>query len=317
MDLSQGLTAKHACHIVGAGNLTHQLLYVALTRGRIENHIYLSTSESDPHRVLSPKATHPETAVDVLTKTLARDGAQVSATTAAREASDPFLRLGAAAAMYYDALGETAQHLTSPALLAELHITADQLYPGLTRAQAWPVLCKHLSIVAADGRDPVATLTDAATQDELFSAHDPAAVIDWRIDPTGGHSTGIGPLRWLPATPTLLADDPQVGHYLTKRAELVAELADQIRDTVTHQWTPATAPAWAKPVLAANPTLTAEIAVFRAAHNVPPEHTSLLGPPQYAVRARSIQTLLENHAQAALRTHNPHTRRFEQLVDSI
>ena len=317
IDSAQGLTAGHACHIVGAGNLTRQLLYVALTRGRIENHIYLSTAESDPHRVISPKATHPETAVDVLSKTLSRDGAQVSATSAARDAADAFARLGAAAAMYYDALGEAANQLASPAALAQLHITADQLYPGLTRAQAWPVLCKHLAIIAADGHDPLAALTDAATQDELFSAQDPAAVIDWRIDPTGGHSTGIGPLRWLPATPTLIADDPQWGTYLGARAELVTDLAAQIRDIVTHQWTPATAPVWAKPVLVANPKLAAEIAVFRAAHNVAADDTSLLGPPQYAVRSRSIQSMLEHHAQAALRTHHPHTRRFEQLIDSI
>ncbi|WP_244184942.1 MobF family relaxase [Mycobacterium scrofulaceum] len=317
IDSAQGLTAGHACHIVGAGSLTRQLLYVALTRGRIENHIYLSTAESDPHRVLSPKATHPETAVDVLTKTLSRDGAQVSATSAAREARDPFVRLGPAAAMYYNALGDAAQALASPALLAQLHITADQLYPGLTRAEAWPVLCKHLAIIGADGRDPFATLTEAASVGELFSAHDPAAVLDWRIDPTGGHSAGIGPLRWLPATPTLLANDPAWENCLTGRAVLVAELADQIRETVTHQWTPATAPAWAKPVLAANPQLAAEIAVFRAAHNVVAEDTTLLGPPQYAVRARTIQKLLENRAQAVVRTQSPHARRFEQLIDSI
>jgi conjugative relaxase-like TrwC/TraI family protein len=317
IDSAQGLTAGHACHIVGAGTLTRQLLYVALTRGRLENHIYLSTAESDPHRVLSPKATHPETAVDALSATLRRDGAQVSATTAAREAADPFTRLGPAAAMYYDALGEAAHQIASPAALAQLHNTADQLYPGLTRAQAWPVLCKHLAIIAADGHDPLAALTAAATQDELFSAHDPAAVVDWRIDPTGAHSSGIGPLRWLPATPTLLADDPQWGTYLGARAELIAALADQIRDTVIGHWTPATAPVWAKPVLAANPKLAAEIAVFRAAHDVAADDTSLLGPPQYAVRAHAIQSMLEQHAQAALRTQYPDARRFEQLIDSI
>jgi conjugative relaxase-like TrwC/TraI family protein len=317
IDSAQGLTAGHACHIVGAGTLTRQLLYVALTRGRIENHIYLSTAESDPHRVISPKATHPETAVDALSATLRRDGAQVSATTAVRDAADPFARLGPAAAMYYDALGEAAHQLASPAALAQLHITADQLYPGLTGAQAWPLLCKHLAIIAAGGHDPLTALTDAATQDELFSAHDPAAVVDWRIDPTGAHSTGDGPLRWLPATPTLLADDRQWGTYLGSRAELVTDLATQIRDIVTHRWTPATAPVWAKPVMAANPKLAAEIAVFRAAHNVADDDSSLLGPPQHAVRARSIQTMLEHHAQEALRTQHPHTRRFEQLIDSI
>ena len=70
-------------------------------------------------------------------------------------------------------------------------------------------------------------------------------------------------------------------------------------------------------MLAANPKLAAEIAVFRAAHNVAADDSSLLGPPQYAVRARSIQSMLEHHAQDALRTQHPHTRRFEQLIDSI
>lgn len=318
VDLAQGLTARHSCHIVGAGHLSRQLLYVALTRGRIENHIYLSTAESDPHRVLSPKATHPETAVDVLTKTLARDDAQVSATTAARNAGDPFTRLGAAAAMYSDALGQAAKHVTSPALLAQLHLTADQLYPGLTRAEAWPVLCQHLALIAAAGRDPITTLTEAANASELFSADDPAAVIDWRIDPTGGHSAGIGPLRWLPSTPPpLLAEDPNWQTCLRRRSELVTELADQICDTVTHDWTPATAPAWATPILTAKPQLAAEIAVFRAAHNVAADDTRLLGPPQYAVRARTIQKLLDNHAQTLVRNQNPHTHRFEQLIDSI
>lgn len=317
IDSAQGLTAGHACHIVGAGTLTRQLLYVALTRGRIQNHIYLSTAESDPHRVISPKATHPETAVDVLSATLRRDGAQVSATTAAREAADPFTRLGPAAAMYYDALGEAAHHIASPALLAQLHITADQLYPGLTRALAWPVLCKHLAIIAADGHDPLEALTAAATQDELFSAADPAAVIDWRIDPTGAHSSGVGALRWLPATPALLAGDPQWGTYLDSRADLVNELATKIRETVIDRWTPASAPVWAKPVLAANPKLAAEIAVFRAAHNVADDDSSLLGPPQYAVRAASIQSTLQHHAQQALHTQHPHAQRFEQLIDSI
>ena len=91
IDSAQGLTAKHACHVVGAGALSRQLLYVAFTRGRVENHIYLSTAESDPHRILAPTSTHPDTAVDVLSKTLARDGAQVSATTADRQAHDPLL----------------------------------------------------------------------------------------------------------------------------------------------------------------------------------------------------------------------------------
>jgi hypothetical protein len=64
IDSAQGITAggrdiDGTCHIVGSDRLTRQQLYVAGTRGKNGNHIYFSTAESDPHRILAPKATHP------------------------------------------------------------------------------------------------------------------------------------------------------------------------------------------------------------------------------------------------------------------
>ena len=38
---------------MGTEGLTREQLYVALTRGKHENHIYFSTSEADPHRILA------------------------------------------------------------------------------------------------------------------------------------------------------------------------------------------------------------------------------------------------------------------------
>lgn len=315
IDSAQGLTAQYGCHIVGAGHLTRQLLYVALTRGRIENHIYLSTAEADPHRVLSPKATHPDTAVDVLRKTLARDGAQISSTTAARVAADPFGRLAGAADMYYDALGAAADERLDPVVKAELYTSAEALCPQLTGCPAWPVLHRHLALLAANGDDPAAVLAAAISQRPLDSARDPAAVLDWRIDPTGGHSARIGPLRWLPAIPAKLADNPLWGPYLLRRSGLVTKLADQIR-TAVNAWTPATAPTWAKSIVDINPKLAAEIAVFRAAHAVAPEDTRLLGARQEAANTRAIQQLLEQ-AAAAITQRCPDTQRWAQLIDSI
>ncbi|MBY0442961.1 MAG: relaxase domain-containing protein [Mycobacteriaceae bacterium] len=316
IDSAQGLTAGHACHVVGAEHLTRQLLYVALTRGKVENHIYLSTAEADPHRVLSPKATHPDTAVDVLSRALARDGAQVSATSVDRAARDPFTRLGAAADMYDDALGTAAEQQRGATRLAELNETAELLVPGVTAANAWPVLRKHLALVAAAGVDALTVLADAVDQGPLDNAVDAAAVLDWRIDPTGRHSTGIGPLRWLPAIPDALREHSEWGPYLSRRADLVADLADQIRG-IAREWTPATVPAWAKHITAADPVLAAEIAVFRAAHAVAPEDTRLLGPEQYAACHRAIQQLLETHATTAIGRRHPDTARWRQLIDSI
>ncbi len=133
IDNAQGLTAQYCCHLVGGDHLSRQQLYVGMTRGKRENHIYLSTAETDPHRILTPKATHPDTAVDVLTRALARDDTQTSALSAQRDAHDPFTRLRAAADMYYDALGAAAAAHLGPARLADLHTTAERLVPGLAR----------------------------------------------------------------------------------------------------------------------------------------------------------------------------------------
>jgi conjugative relaxase-like TrwC/TraI family protein len=316
IDSAQGLTAQHACHVVGSGTLSRQLLYVALTRGKAENHIYLSTAEADPHRILTPKATHPDTAVDVLTKALARDDAQVSATSVDRDARDPFTRLAAAADMYYDALGTAAEHHLGPARFAQLADIADTLIPGLTLAEGWPVLRKHLALAAAAGDDPTETLANAIAQAPLDDARDSAAVLDWRIDPTGGHSTRIGPLRWLPATPSELLDDPQWGSYLARRSALVEDLADQIR-AAARSWTNATAPAWAKPLLAADPLLCPEVAVFRAAVSVAPEDSRLLGAEQYPIRSRAVQLLLQERAINAIGRRSPETSHWTAFIDSI
>ena len=315
IDAAQGLTAD-TCHVVAGDRLSRQLLYVALTRGRHQNHIYLSTAEADPHRVLSPKATHPDTAVDVLTRALARDDAQISATTAAREAADPFTRLAAAADMYYDALGTAAEHHLGPDTMAGIEHGAHQLRAGLIDESAWPTLRAHLAYLAAAGTDPITRLQDALAEGELANAADAAAVLDWRLDITGGHSAGIGPLQWLPDIPAALADDPQWGSYLTRRAQLVSELAEQIRLTA-RTWTLSTAPTWARPIVAANSELAAEVAVFRAAAAVSPDDTRLTGPEQYRARTRQIQQLLDTHATATLGRPGADTSRWHTVIDDI
>lgn len=321
IDASQGMTigsrtSTGTCHIIGSESLSRQQLYVAMTRATDESHVYLETAETDAHNVLTPKATHPNTAIDVLERVLAHDGAQVSATTEARTAADPFTRLGMAARMYTHSVGALAENTLGPVRMAGIDAAADEVYTGLTRMPAWPVLRMHLATIAISGDNPITRLREAVAQRELSTAADPAAVLDWRLDSTAAHAERTGPLRWLPDLPTgLLGDDDQAA-YLHARHDLVTSLAATIRDTAAN-WDASNAPAWARPLLDASPQLRAEIAVFRAAHDVSPVDTRLTGPEQYAVRDRHIQRMLEDTAAQAIGRTTPDTARFEALVDTI
>ena len=92
-----------------------------------------------------------------------------------------------------------------------------------------------------------------------------AAVIDWRL--TALAPTNPGPLPWLPGIPPNLQANLVWGGYLAQRSQLVADLADQVRDHLCQAERP---PAWA--VVGAHPTaLIGEIAVWRVANGIDPQ----------------------------------------------
>ncbi|MBV9088316.1 MAG: relaxase domain-containing protein [Mycobacteriaceae bacterium] len=311
IDAAQGVTADTS-HVVGCDALTRQQLYVALTRGRYRNELYFSTAESDPHRILTPKATRPPTAVDLLTAIVSRDGAQTSATTAARRATDPFARLRRCADMYVDAIGSAAEHQLGRDTMSRIDAGAEELRPGMSGMPAWPVLRKHLAMLAIAGDDPLHRLQHALATQEVDTVHDAAAVLDWRLtDPAG---TATGPLRWLPAVPPRLHQHPHWGPYLAGRAALVTDLADAIR-AAARGWTAATAPLWARPLINGHQQLLAELAVFRAATGVDANDDRPAGPPQYPLRARVIQRLLEGRAAVVFGRPGADTARWRAMAD--
>lgn len=220
---AQGMTAD-TCHTVLSGQESRQLLYVGLTRGRLNNHVYLAAApDGDPKSALLPEALTPPTAIGVLTGILATDGAQHSATTRLRELEEPGGQLHQAVLRYQDALATAAETTLGPQWRNDFDQYAEYLIPGLTQAPAYPTLLSRLALRTLDGGDAYLLLSQACRHRDLDTAHDPAAVLDHRLGPTT-----TGPLPWLPAVPTALATSGW-GDYLDQRAQLVTDLATEVR----------------------------------------------------------------------------------------
>jgi len=296
----QGVTADTS-HTVTSGTESRQQLYVALTRGREGNHLYLVTAmDGDEHSVITPAATHPLTAINVLEQILARDEAEPSATTTARRLGDPATNLTAAAARYHDSLHTGAVHTLGPGWSDRLDTALENISPRVTHSPAYPTLSGHLALIAVDGYDPVTAFTTALTRREVDTAADVAAVLDWRLDPTHTRGATPGPLPWLPGIPHPLATNPYWGDYLAQRQHHVEAAASALRASVD-EWTPTSAPGWARQLL--TPThrpLLQDLAVFRAAHGVAEGDTRPTGPRQQAAADRRAQVALNERVNQAV-----------------
>lgn len=308
---AQGVTAD-TTHGLISGEECRQQVYTLATRGRQANHLYVTVaSDGDPHNLIHADLINPQTATEILEAVLARDGSATSATTLQRQASDPVQRLGDAAARYRDALSFACEELLGTEQIDQIEAFAEHLAPGVSTAGAWPALRAHLLLIATNTGDVTAPLAAAVAEGELDTARDPAGVLDWRLDPTGGRSTQPGPLPWLPAIPGLLAADDAWGPYLAKRAALVSDLADQVRIQAQQQ---KLNPGWVTPGVALDPELVAEVEVWRAAHAVPADDLRPTGPSAQQHAAARWQRRL-NHRVSGPNT--PAIAEWGSLLDNL
>ncbi|UUZ59542.1 hypothetical protein [Nocardioides sp. B-3] len=280
---ARGITAG-TCHVVLTGDEDRNLLYVALSRGKFANHLYLNVaSDGDPHNLIRPEALIPPTALDRIADMLRREGSPVSATTTLREQTNPHRLLGDVAARYHDAVTAGAEHVIGPVGMDKIDAHAEALLTGLTAAPAWPTLRSHLALVAPDEYSPLKMLTAAVGVGSLADARDPAAVLDARIDdlldegsagitpaPLHGSNTPPpgGPLPRLPGIPARLAEAHDWGPFAATYHGLVREQVDAVREQA-RGWTGATAPVWAQPFLEDRDKITGadllcDLAVWRA-----------------------------------------------------
>lgn len=277
-------------HGLLTGSEARQQFYTMLTRGRLANHVYVAVvGDGDPHTLIHPDVIQPVTPTDILERILARDESPVSATTQLRDAGQPAALLHHGAQRYADAVGFAAEHLAGDVGVRGLERRVEAALPGITRADAWPALRTELLIVEADGDDPILALAHA-TEEPLEPAEEPAAVLAWRVNQNRNlHRTG--PLPWLPELPAQLAAHHMWGPYLQARAQLVRDLAGQVR----HHSPARPMPDWAANLAAAPSTqLVGEVQVWRAANGVPTSDLRPTGDRQIAPAASRWQRRLDH-----------------------
>ena len=290
---AQGQTVDTS-HTVLTGSESRQLLYVALTRGRHANHLYLDVSISSDHDVMDADAVRPPTAVEMLTHVVERDDSAVSAASARREERDPVPLLRKACAEYLDALGVAAESVLGPEGLARIEARADAAVPGVTEYPAWPALNTQIQRLVLNGIDAGQVLHDEAMLVRRDSTRDLAAILASRLD---AHHRATGPLPWLPPIPRQLAEIDFWGRYFARRHELLQRHSTAVRAAAT-SWTPETAPAWAVPTLS-DVSLTRDLAVWRAARDIPDTDLRATGQPANDRAGSHVQRRLDRRVTAA------------------
>ena len=306
---AQGVTAD-AMHGLATGSESRQQLYTMITRGRSANHVYLAVvGDGDPHGLVDPDTIIPPTPTDLLTRILTRDEASVSATSSIAQQADPALRLGEATARYTDALLVAIEQTADPEVVAQIDAVAETGLSWITFAPAWPTLRTHLLLLNAAGVDPLLALNEALAQGSLKDAHDPAAVLDRRLDAT--RRGPAGPLPWLPGIPNSLAANPEWQPYLAERAALVGALADEVHSQAVDS---SCLPVWVGDGPRPAASLLGEVAVWRAAMAVLDTDLRPTGEPQFAAAAARHQRRLDKQLAT---DRNPALAEWSPLFDTI
>ena len=173
-------------------------------------------------------------------------------------------------------------------------LAATPFFPGITDCPAWPALNAQLQRLVIDGVDAIQVLHDEAVLVRRDHSHDLAAVLASRLD---AHQRAAGPLPWLPPVPRRLAEDDFWGRYFDRRDELINHQGSAVRAAAT-RWTPQTAPAWAVPTLS-DANLTRDLAIWRAARDIPDTDLRPTGPPTNDRAGSHHQRQLERRAEEA------------------
>lgn len=283
---AQGATVDRA-HVLADESTTRELAYVGLTRGRVDNRLYVSATDGQDMR-------------DVLGTIAANHDGTLSAHESIRAEQTRVDSVPVLMEQYQDVAGRAnlQRYVGTPYVALDVD-TADRVVAG----DAWPALTNTLHQVEKAGYDAVALTYEAAAAAPLDADSDAAAQLHERISTlleesqaARGREESLAPLAASTDAPRLpewiadrsLVDDqriaPEWRAHLAERYEHLADRLEQREAALVDEQ-----PTWSRDLGAVphDPTqraewarTAAEIETFRARYRLP-DTTAEAVPEQF------------------------------------
>jgi conjugative relaxase-like TrwC/TraI family protein len=253
---AQGITVDHT-HVLAAPGMVRENLYVAMSRGRHDNHVYLAVDDVDPTCDYLPDLRHVPDGHDALAAILATSGAELSATETITASQDQVGSLHRLEPIRQTLIADAAGHRWT-ALFPEL---------GLTEAQ-----CDQITISPAHG--PLITALERGRTlghpmpqilagliadrplDGIEPVHDFAAVLHHRVN--DWLRTQVEDPTTIRVTPGPADATGEVADLLVQVDQLIADRVEALTDRAI-----TTEPAWLT-ALGPAPSDTAARSAWRA-----------------------------------------------------
>ena len=241
---AQGLTTDTS-HVLADNRTTRENLYVALTRGRDSNLVYVATDRPDdthdgPHPGDDPAAT----ARTVLYGVLSRIGAEPSAHEAIRIEQDSWGSIAQLAAEY-ETIAQAAQHDRWAALVRTCGLAPEQAEVAIA-SETFGSLSAELRRAEANHYDVDALLPRLVAARGFADADDIAAVLHERLTRTTSRPNAVGRRRPAPRLIVGLVPEavgpmaPEMRQALVERRDLIQRRAEAVLDTAiseAQEWT--------------------------------------------------------------------------------
>lgn len=267
---AQGMTVDN-CHVAVDSDTSHEALYVAATRGRDANHLWVAVDDGrdvvrDPEDLPDPE--------QVLAAVLrSRDGDRVSAHEMIERDLKGMRSLARLGPIFDDAVRAATDEWL------RRHLTAQGVGSAVDDPE-WPSLVSRIRQAALDGHDIEPLVDRGLGSRPLDDAESIAGVLHWRIDQLAGVERRSHARRPLVSVPPIDAATAEVAR---RAGELIHRRWEEIASSLSMTTAPL---AWA-PGLGPRPSTVNEasawlhaataVAAYRERYEVP-AHTSMLGP---------------------------------------